>query len=206
MLRKIKLYGPLAKFLGKRVLKADVSNAAEAVQFLVVNWPELEKHMHDQYYRVEVAGTDLHVDELHYPAGADDIKIVPCVAGAGGGWGKVVLGAALIGMAFATGGASLTFAQIPLANAGALTGIAFTGIWAKAAVYLGAGLVLSGVSDLLTPTPKTPEFEEDPQNSFYFSGVVNSARPGTPVPVCYGEVLTGSTTISSSVDVNQVEV
>lgn len=206
MLRKIKLYGPLAKFLGKRVLKADVSNAAEAVQFLIVNWPELERHMHDQYYRVEVAGTDLHVDELHYPAGADDIKIVPCVAGAGGGWGKVILGAALIGLAFATGGASLTFASIPMANAGALTGIAFTGIWAKAAVYLGASLVLSGVSDLLTPTPKTPEFEEDVQNSFYFSGVVNSARPGTPVPVCYGEVLTGSTTISSSVDVNQVEV
>ena len=205
MLRKIKLYGPLAKFLGKRVLKADVSNAAEAVQFLVVNWPELERHMHDQYYRVEVAGTDLHLDELHYPAGADDIKIVPCVAGAGGGWGKVILGAALIGLAFATGGASLAYNSLALANP-AVTGLAFTSIWAKAAVYLGAGLVLSGVSDLLTPTPKTPEFEEDPQNSFYFSGVVNSARPGTPVPVCYGEVLTGSTTISSSVDVNQVEV
>ena len=205
MLRKIKLYGPLAKFLGKRVLKADVSNAAEAVQFLVVNWPELERHMHDQYYRVELAGTDLHLDELHYPAGADDIKIVPCVAGAGGGWGKVVLGAALIGMAFATGGASLAYNSLALANP-AVTGLAFTSIWAKAAVYLGAGLVLSGVSDLLTPTTKTPEFEEDPQNSFYFSGVVNSARPGTPVPVCYGEVLTGSTTISSSVDVNQVEV
>ena len=205
MLRKIKLYGPLAKFLGKRVLKADVSNAAEAVQFLVVNWPELERHMHDQYYRVEVAGTDLDFKELHYPAGADDIKIVPCVAGAGGGWGKVILGAALIGLAFATGGASLAYNSLALANP-AVTGLAFTSIWAKAAVYLGAGLGLSGVSDLLTPTPKTPEFEEDPQNSFYFSGVVNSARPGTPVPVCYGEVLTGSTTISSSVDVNQVEV
>jgi predicted phage tail protein len=206
MLRKIKLYGPLAKFLGKRVLKADVSSAAEAVQFLIVNWPELEKHMYDQYYKVQVAAIDLHAKELHYPAGSDDIKIIPCVAGAGGGWGKVIAGAALVGLAFATGGASLTYATIPMANAGAVTGLAFTGIWAKAAVYLGAALVLGGVSDLLTPTPKTPEFEEDVQNSFYFSGIVNSARPGTPVPVCYGEVLTGSTTISSSVDVNQVEV
>lgn len=206
MLRKIKLYGPLAKFLGKRVLKADVSSAAEAVQFLIVNWPELEKHMYDQYYKVQVAAIDLHAKELHYPAGSDDIKIIPCVAGAGGGWGKVIAGAALVGLAFATGGASLTYATIPMVNAGAVTGLAFTGIWAKAAVYLGAALVLGGVSDLLTPTPKIPEFEEDVQNSFYFSGIVNSARPGTPVPVCYGEVLTGSTTISSSVDVNQVEV
>lgn len=202
MLRKIKLYGPLAKFLGKRVLKADVSNAAEAVQFLVVNWPELERHMHDQYYRVELAGTDLHLDELHYPAGADDIKIVPCVAGAGGGWGKVILGAALIGLAFAMPGSTTLMAGLK----GGAVEFAKVGMLTKAAFYVGTGLVLAGVSQLLTPTPKTPEFEEDPQNSFYFSGVVNSARPGTPVPVCYGEVLTGSTTISSSVDVNQVEV
>jgi predicted phage tail protein len=161
--------------------------------------------MYDQYYRVQVAGMDLDPEELHYPAGADDIKIVPCVVGAGGGWGKVIAGAALVGLAFATGGASLTYANYVMLNP-AVTGLAFTGIWAKAAVYLGAALVLGGVSDLLTPTPKTPEFEEDVQNSFYFSGIVNSARPGTPVPVCYGEVLTGSTTISSSVDVNQVEV
>ena len=203
MLRKIKLYGPLAKFLGKRVLKADVCSAAEAVQFLIVNWPELEKHMHDQYYRVEVAGTDLHVDELHYPAGADDIKIVPCVAGAGGGWGKVILGAALIGLAFAMPVAAGNLSLMAGIKAGSLAKV---GMLTKAALYMGGGLLLSGVSQLLTPTPKTPEFEEDPQNSFYFSGVVNSARPGTPVPVCYGEVLTGSTTISSSVDVNQVEV
>ena len=199
MLRKIKLYGPLAKFLGKRVLKADVSSAAEAVQFLIVNWPELEKHMYDQYYRVQVAGTDLDVEELHHPAGADDIKIIPCVAGAGGGWGKVVLGAALIGLAFATGGATLMAGL----KAGSLAKV---GLLTKASLFMGASLVLGGVAQLLTPVPKTPEFEEDVQNSFYFSGIVNSARPGTPVPVCYGEVLTGSTTISSSVDVNQVEV
>ena len=203
MLRKIKLYGPLAKFLGKRVLKADVSSAAEAVQFLIVNWPELEKHMHDQYYRVQVAAIDLHVDELHYPAGADDIKIIPCVAGAGGGWGKVVLGAALIGLAFATGGVTAAAFFKGAAVEGSL---AAAGMLTKAAVYMGAGLMLSGVADMLAPTPRTPEFEEDVQNSFYFSGLVNSGRPGTPVTVCYGEVLTGSTTISSSVDVNQVEV
>jgi predicted phage tail protein len=52
MLRKIKLYGKLAKFIGHRVLEADVATAAEAVRFLLANWPELEAHMSDQYYRV----------------------------------------------------------------------------------------------------------------------------------------------------------
>ena len=35
MLRKIKLYGKLAKFIGHRVLEADVATAAEAVRFLL---------------------------------------------------------------------------------------------------------------------------------------------------------------------------
>jgi predicted phage tail protein len=41
MLRKIKLYGKLAKFIGHRVLEADVASAAEAVRFLLANWPEV---------------------------------------------------------------------------------------------------------------------------------------------------------------------
>jgi predicted phage tail protein len=45
MLRKIKLYGKLAKFIGHRVLEADVATAAEAVRFLLANWPEVEAHM-----------------------------------------------------------------------------------------------------------------------------------------------------------------
>jgi predicted phage tail protein len=42
MLRKIKLYGKLAKFIGHRVLEADVATAAEAVRFLLANWPEVQ--------------------------------------------------------------------------------------------------------------------------------------------------------------------
>ena len=83
MLRKIKLYGKLAKFVGQRVLEADVHNAAEAVRFLVVNWPALEQHMADQYYKVEVGSNALTLEETVYPLGSDDISITPVVAGAG---------------------------------------------------------------------------------------------------------------------------
>ena len=43
MLRKIKLYGELAKVVGQKVFEAEVNNAAQAVRFLVVNFPKLEK-------------------------------------------------------------------------------------------------------------------------------------------------------------------
>jgi len=69
MLRRIKLYGALAKFIGKRVLHADVATPAEAMRFLMANWPKLEHHMADQHYRVSVGSYDLVEDELHHPAG-----------------------------------------------------------------------------------------------------------------------------------------
>jgi predicted phage tail protein len=83
MLRKIKLYGKLAKFIGHRVLEADVATAAEAVRFLLANWPEAEAHMNDQHYRVSIGTYDIDLEELHHPAGAAPISFVPVVAGAG---------------------------------------------------------------------------------------------------------------------------
>ena len=77
MLRRIKLYGQLAKFVGHKVLQAEVSSAAEAVRFLVANFPELEKHMADQHYRVSVGTHDLSLDELHDPAAQHEITFVP---------------------------------------------------------------------------------------------------------------------------------
>jgi predicted phage tail protein len=62
MLRKIKLYGKLAKFIGHRVLEADVATAAEAVRFLLANWPELEAHMSDQHYRVSIGTYDIDLE------------------------------------------------------------------------------------------------------------------------------------------------
>ena len=59
----------------------------------------------------------------------------------------------------------------------------------------------------LFPLPKPQDFnsEEDPQLSFSFSGVQNTSRAGTPVPIVYGEIITGSVVISAAVDTNQVE-
>jgi predicted phage tail protein len=188
MLRKIKLYGKLAKFVGHRVLEADVATAAEAVRFLVANWPELEQHMADQHYRVSVGKYDLALEELHDPAGQAPISIVPVVAGAGA-VGRIILGVALIafsiflpGVGAAIGGALMT--KIGL---------------------LGGALLLSGVAQLLTPVPKTNTKDEgDPRKSFSFSGIQNTSRAGLPVPVVYGETLIGSVVISAGIDIVQV--
>ena len=203
MLRKIKLYGELAKFLGQKTFEAEVHSAAQAIKFLVVNFPQLEKHMMDRYYKVAVDSWELEEKELHYPNGQEDIKIIPVVGGAGGSTTKILLGVALIGAAFAftplTAGAFFKPIVAPGSFAAAMP-------MTKAAVAIGGALVLSGISEMLTPVPTVSETEQDPRLSFNFSGIQNTSRAGVAVPVIYGEVLTGSVAISAGIETAQVEV
>ena len=202
MLRKIKLYGELAKFLGQKTFEAEVHNAAQAIRFLVVNFPQLEKHMADRYYKVAINDWELEEKELHYPNAQEDIKIIPVVGGKGGA-GKVLLGVALIGAAFVF---------TPLSTAAFFKGatvkgsLAYAGGMTKAAVAIGGALVLGGIGDMLTPVPTISEMEQDPKLSFNFSGIQNTSRAGVAVPVIYGEVLTGSVVVAAGIETAQVEV
>ena len=205
MLRKVKLYGQLAEFVGHKEFEVKVDNVAQAVSFLIHNFEGLEAYMSPKYYQVKVGDDDIGTDELAYPVGQQDIHFVPVIAGAGrGGLGKILLGALLItGAVMAGGGFGALFSEKGLVFAGGKFG-AFMG---KFAMNLGVGLTIMGVSEMLFPLPEPQKFnsEEDPQLSFNFSGVQNTSRAGTPVPIVYGEIITGSVVISAAVDTNQVE-
>ena len=190
MLREIRLYGQLAKFIGRRVLRADVASAAEAVRFLVANWPEVEKHMADQHYRVSLGERDLDLEEIHDPAGQQVIKIVPVVAGAGA-VGRIIIGALLVVASIAIPG----------------LGLGLAGSVVTAVGLFGGSLVLGGIAQLLTPTPKTnlgQNQQDDPKKSYSFSGVQNVSRAGVPVQIIFGEILVGSVVISASIDIDQI--
>lgn len=199
MLRKIRVYGRLAKFLGQRLFDADVASAAEAVRFLVANFPQLEKHMADQHYRVSVGTYDLTAEELHDPAGQQEIKIVPVLTGAGA-VGRIIAGVALIAFAIVTAGAGL----IPG------LGLGFGASTAIGIGLAGASLVLGGISQLLTPTPKinqpgTPQDNSDPRKSYSFSGIQQTSRQGVPVSIVYGETIVGSVVISAGIDTVRIQ-
>ena len=206
MLRKLKLYGELAQFVGHKEFEIQVDSLTKAVSFLVNNFPQVEKYMNPKYYQVKVGNYAVNEEEIHHPIGQEDIHIVPVIAGAGGGLGKTLLGAALIGGAFLFSPLTLGSFTAKGIAAGA-TPFAKVGFMAKAAIGLGGALVLSGVSDMLFPVPKPKEFksEQDPQLSFSFSGTQNTSRAGTPVPIVYGEIVTGSVVISGAVDTQQVQ-
>ena len=158
--------------------------------------------MNPKHYQVKIGNYEINEDELNFPIGQQDIHIIPVISGAGDGFGRFLLGAALIGASFFFPGAGL-FGTTSFLGAAAGTGVGTligTGISA-----IGAGLVLQGVGEMLFPT-QTPEFEDNPQISFNFSGTQNTARAGTPVPIVYGEIFTGSVVISGDVDTEAVQV
>ena len=198
MLRKIKLYGELSKFLGQKTFEAEVSNAAQAIRFLVVNFPQLEAHMADRHYKVAVGDWEIGEDELHYPNGQEDLKIIPVVGGAGRGFGRFLLGAFMIGAALMFPGASLGW--------GGFTAKAGFSAFQATVGNIGLALAFSGVAQMLTPVQTIPEREQDPRLSFNFSGIQNTSRAGVAVPVIYGTTLTGSIVVSAGIETEQVEV
>jgi predicted phage tail protein len=194
MLRTIKVYGPMATFLKRRVFKADVANPAEAVRFLIANFPALERHMADQYYKVQVSDRALELgsapDELHLPIGQQEtISIIPVMAGAGA-TGRIIAGIALVAF------------SLLLPGVGKIIGGA---LMTKIGLFGGA-LIIGGIAELLTPVPKIGGAEDDPRKSYSFSGVQNVSRQGVPVPIVYGEMIVGSIVISAGISTDKVEV
>ena len=63
MLRKIKLYGELATFVGHKEFEdICVNSAAQAVSFLINNFPQLESYMSNKYYHVLCDKNDVGID------------------------------------------------------------------------------------------------------------------------------------------------
>ena len=207
MLRKIRLYGHLAEHCGQKVFEAVARTPAEAIRFLLCNFPELRSIMGAGHYTVAVGPHTLALgqspEQLGYPLMADDdIRIIPVVTGANlfRNLAFIALGAVLIGTAIATGGVSFGATGFVAAE-GAKTAVALAAIGGN----IGIGLALTGVAGLLSPTVPTPESDNDPRNNFSFSGIQNVGREGVPVPVAYGEVIVGSVVVSAGLNVEELE-
>ena len=196
MLSKIKVYGRLARFLGKRTFEAEISSPVDAFRFLLANFPSLESHMMEQNYCVKVGDYEINETELDIPTGSQEIKIVPVIMGAKEGFRRFLLGAVLIGVAVFAPAAGLGLGP---GTSPFLFGTTGGGALAAAAGNLGIYLALSGISQMITPTEDVGADSDDP-SSFTFNGVQNTIRAGVAIPVVYGEIFTGSLVVSGGID------
>ena len=220
-MKTIKVYGELRKRLGQCRFEFDVATPAQAIKALCVNFPGLDKWLVDSEqdgvgYRVKIGKeevTPAAPDALVMPWSEREVfSITPVVAGAGGSVGRIFLGIGLIGASFLLPGAGLfgTTSVFGISAAGTTAAGAVAGGVALTAVgtalsAVGASLVLGGVAEMISPMAP-PGLESSREaarlQNMSFSGVVNTARQGLPVPIAYGRVFVGSAVISSGFDVD----
>jgi predicted phage tail protein len=186
-LKKIRVYGKLRKFLGQSYFEAAISSPAEAVRFLLCNYPELEKHMCEQYYKIKMNNLDVSLDFLAMK-GQGDIQIIPVATGSG-------FVAAAIGGLFSAGAAVVTTAATAAtavagtaitaattvagavvsgvttaatavggavaSGVGAIAAeVGTTGILGTIATTVATNVVVDGITSLIAPTPEQPDFSE----------------------------------------------
>ena len=202
-MKVVKVYGALRELLGQCRFELNVSTPAQAFKALLINFPQLERFILDSEkdgvaYRMMVGRQHINEDnvaDLGLPLGEQEVfSIAPVIAGAGA-VGRIALGVGLIAAAVLVPGLGLSLGSVTAF--GTTFGVVSAGIGA-----VGAGLLLTGVSQLISPTPEPYSRKEQEQlESFTFSGIVNVARQGIPVPVVLGRAYAGSVVVSSGLDV-----
>ena len=196
---EIRLHGPLAAQFGK-VWNLEVSTPAEALRAIEVNAKgflkklvELDKE--GLGFRLKTNTHDLAEDELTCKIGRTmkRLDIIPVVKGSSAVT-RIIVGVALVAAAVYLGPAAY-----------AVAGWGGTGVVGSmgASVLMGMGvsLALGGISELLTPKVGTSDFQNDSTQSWTLNGPGNTVDQGYPVPVIYGEVLTGGYVVSAGMSV-----
>ena len=175
MLKKIRLYGILAKKFGKE-FRLDVENTREAMRALCVQVPGFEHfmlHAHEQGLEFAVFQDKQNISEteLDMSTSAKVIKVVPKVKGAGGAV-QTILGAVLVVVGIV------------------VTGMSFGSAGAVGAALIGAGvgMMVGGIAMMLMPKIENQDQNQDGNKANKgFGGAVTTVAQGNPVPVLYGQ-------------------
>ena len=218
MQHKILLLDELGEKWGKTHVYHNLKSPSEALKLLYINYPDLKKYFATAHedgigFTVVQAGEFLDYEDLGLPLGKNDLVITPVISGSGGGFTKALIGVALI---VATGGLGTA---LGVTGAGSATWFGTkTAFLAGAASKLGVGLVLMGVSEMISPQPQLPTFDaplsgfgggpggitrgSNGSESYGYTGAANTVGIGKTIPVVYGKALVGGHILSTDITVS----
>lgn len=174
---KIIPHGPLRAYPSFEV---DADSAAEAIEAWS-NQTELKLvPMHEKPV-IEVIGFET-IEKLEQPTKVKELHLIPRMAGGNGTFGKILLGAAFIGLSFIPGLGQI--GQLAISSALFMTGV---------------GLMIGGIMQIFMKTPKVQN-SDDPEASRYLGSSVNTTAIGTPIPRGYGRLKIGGQFLSVQVN------
>ena len=220
MQHKILLLDELGDRWGKTHVYHNLKSPSEALKLLYINYPDLQKYFATAHedgigFTVVQAGEFLGYEDLGLPLGKNDLVITPVITGSGK-VGNALFGAALI---VVTGGLSTALGITGGAGLFGITG-GVAGAIGGAIGKLGVGLVLRGVSDIISPQTQLPDFDfearvsgftggaggitrgSDGSQSYAYTGAANTVGLGKTIPVVYGKALVGGHILSTNIEVS----
>ena len=195
-MKVVKVYGALRDLLGKTRFEFVADTPAQAMRALLVNFPGLDKWLIDSEkrgvaYRVKVGKQKVHDDDMSgmfAPWSEREVfSITPVMTGAGRGVGLILAGVAIVAAAVFIPGLGFKLAGSVVTKVG----------------LFGGSLILTGISQMIAPTPKPPKSASRLESNS-FSAIQQTSRQGVPVPIAYGRLFVGSAVISAGLDVDQV--
>jgi predicted phage tail protein len=195
---EVKLLGELGRRFGRsyRFMANSPKDVISALSNQLAGFKDYLTGAHEDgigFRLVDEDAEGMDYEEMMMPC--RQLVIAPIISG-GGNIGRILIGIALIALAFIPfGGAA--FAGFVAGKFAIGSGILFS---------LGTSLVLTGVAALLTPPVKQPK-ETERKDSFLFDRATELSSQGAPVPILYGRFLAASPLmISSAITTQQVAV
>ena len=196
---EVKLLGELGRRFGRsyRFMANSPKDVISALSNQLAGFKDYLTGAHEDGIGFRLVDGDaggMDYEEMMMPC--RQLVIAPIISG-GGNIGRILIGIALIALAFIPfGGAA--FAGFVAGKFAIGSGILFS---------LGTSLVLTGLAALLTPPVRNPKSDTEKKESFLFDRATELSSQGVPVPILYGRFLAASPLIiSSAITTQQVAV
>lgn len=180
----VKFYGNLKQFGDK--FKINANTAQEALNCLYLQVKGLKENIRNGFFKVRIDKKQMNEQTIQFGLQSklspnSVIHIVPVAAGAkNGGFLGVIAGVVMMVVGMYTGQYWL--------------------------VGMGAGMMIGGVAQMLTKTPKMKNSsDQDGKQSTSFSNLDNTGAQGEPVPLAYGEIMVGSKVESQGLETFDVD-
>lgn len=201
---RVRMWGHLAEKYTNDPIELDVTSWAQLVGALDSIYPDFRKEfLAGKEYAFAIrrkSETGNPADEFEFlseetlalPLDAEELHIIPKADG------EIV--EAAFSFAMWVGGMATA--------AGMSAAVIYT---AMAVAFIGAAVALSmavgAIVSMLGPKPPSGgSARADEAPSFVFNGAINITAPGYPIPIVYGECLTGSLVISVGVSAEEIPI
>jgi len=203
---EVKLLGELGRKFGRsyRFVASSPKQVISALSNQLAGFKEYLTEAHERGIGFRLVDDDsdgMNYENILMPC--KQLIIAPIISG-GGNAGRILIGVALVALAFVSFGSSVAFAGIASASAAAKGAVGSALLFS-----IGATLISTGIAGLLTPPVRLDNNNSDSQrkDSFMFDRAAELTTQGQPVPVLYGRFWAGAPLIiSSAITTQQVPV